>query len=77
MNISSKELTNSISDERIEELGACFWDESNEEWTQEWRDDLNPAEAALIAEWDRSYDNGIDRILCAIFTSSGRRALPS
>ncbi len=33
-------------------MTTLFWAETNENWTQEWRDDLTKEEAALVAQWD-------------------------
>lgn len=41
-----------ISKERIKELEHYFWNESNDEDTQEWRDELNLEEEKLIESWD-------------------------
>ena len=46
----------SIAKERIEELEFCFFAETNDPETEEWRDDLTPEEAALVAEWDKAFD---------------------
>ncbi len=42
-----------ISQERKEYLLDLWFEETNEDWTQEWRDALNEAEATLAARWDR------------------------
>jgi len=72
MNIHSKELSSPVSSDRIKELEDCFWSETNDEWTQEWRDDLTPAETALVDEWDRGYDSGINKLITAIVAVSER-----
>lgn len=41
-----------ISKERLDELSALFWDETNEPETQEWLDDLTQEEAVLVEQWD-------------------------
>lgn len=48
-----------ISPSRYEELHGLFWDETNEEWTQEWREDLTQEEAALVAQWDERVRKGM------------------
>ena len=44
---------------RIEELQDSFWAESEEEYTQEWRDELTVEERAMVAQWDRGYVDGL------------------
>lgn len=53
-----KEWRYMISKERIEELESYFWDETNDEETQEWRNDLNDEEEKLVSEWDEKYASG-------------------
>lgn len=48
-----------IRDERRKELESLFWAETNEDWTQEWRDDLTPEEAVMVEKWDRDYETGL------------------
>lgn len=43
----------------VEELEALFWDETNEEWTQAWREDLTQEEVALVAQWDERVRKGM------------------
>lgn len=52
-----------ITDERKQELESLFWAETNEDWTQEWRDDLTPEEAALVEKMDRDFEEGLVRIV--------------
>lgn len=42
-----------ISKSRREELLDLWFEETNEDWTQEWRGRLSEAEAALVDSWDR------------------------
>lgn len=51
-----------ISAERIQEMVALFWAETNEEWTQEWRDELTKEEAALVCRWDRDFEMGLSKM---------------
>lgn len=44
---------------RIKELESYFWDETNDEETTEWREDLNEEELNLVAEWDKRIRNGM------------------
>jgi len=48
-----------ISQERIGELESCFWDETNDEETQSWRDDLEVEEQELVDKWDGQYASSI------------------
>lgn len=43
----------------LEELETLFWSETNEEWTQEWRDDLTSEETAQVAQWDERVRKGM------------------
>jgi len=51
-----------VSKERKAEMLALWWDETNEDWTQEWRDNLNKEERALVEQWDEQYESGFQRI---------------
>lgn len=53
---------------RKEELAQLWGDETNEEWTQEWRDELTPEEQALVAKWDANACRGIRRLCDEILT---------
>ena len=55
-----------ITDERRQELASLFWDETNEEWTQEWRDNLTPEEVALVEKWDHDFETGLAE-MCEMF----------
>lgn len=55
-----------MTDKRREELASLFWAETNEDWTQEWRDDLTPEEAALVEQWDRDFEMGLARMCNSI-----------
>lgn len=39
-----------ITPERKADLQDSFWNETNEEWTQEWRDELIEEENKLIEQ---------------------------
>ena len=43
-----------------------FWAETNEEWTQEWRDDLTNEESAIVDKWDADVDKGLYNLCKAI-----------
>ncbi len=51
-----------VSMERKMELQDLWGNETNEDWTQEWRDDLSEEELALVDQWDKQYDSGICRM---------------
>jgi hypothetical protein len=51
-----------ISQERIEELESYFWDETNDEDTQEWRNDLDEEEEKLVDKWEKQYWGGYIRL---------------
>ena len=42
-----------VSKNREAALLSLWWSETNEKWTQEWRDGLNGEELALVESWDR------------------------
>ena len=51
---------------RREELTQLWSDETNEEGTQEWRDDLSPEERDFVAGLDENYCQGARRLCEAI-----------
>ena len=44
---------------RKEEIDRCWDNETSEEWTQEWRDELTEEEAAYVQAQDERYRRGI------------------
>ena len=52
-----------MTEQRREELLHLWWEETNEDWTQEWRDELTPEEQALIDSWDSSFINGVAQMI--------------
>jgi hypothetical protein len=48
-----------ISQDRIDELEYYFYNESNDEDTQTWRDYLNKEEQELINKWDKQFSKGM------------------
>ena len=48
-----------ISEARMKELADNWNAETNDPETEEWRDDLTPEEAELIADWDEGYVVGL------------------
>lgn len=48
-----------ISKERVEEIEYYFWEETSEEETQEWREDLNQEESAYVDELDKAVCKGV------------------
>jgi len=67
-----RELAPTVSDERRDELLELFWSETNEDWTQEWRDDLTPEESVLVDGWDDAYEKGVLRLMERIVAASER-----
>ena len=51
-----------ICEERERELQSLFWSETNEAWTQEWRECLTPEEAAMVGEWNERVRSGMLRM---------------
>jgi len=48
-----------LTEERLEQLQSLWWEETNEDWTQEWRDSLTPEEQATVEGWDSHYCDGV------------------
>lgn len=48
--------------ERYEELDRCFWEETNDPETQEWREELTADEAAMVAQWDAQVAHGMSQL---------------
>jgi hypothetical protein len=55
-----------ISQERLEELKSYFWAETDEEESQEWRENLSDEEAQLINEWNEKYNIAYDKVITEI-----------
>ena len=51
-----------ISEARMKELGDDWNAETNDPETEEWRDDLTPQEAKIIADWDYGYADGMHQL---------------
>lgn len=47
-----------VSRERETALLSLWWSETEEDWTQEWRNELRVEELALVESWDRRYSSG-------------------
>ena len=55
-----QELKNKIGAARVEELRHYWNEETEDEDTQEWRDEITAVdEQLLIEEWDNNYNTGI------------------
>lgn len=52
-----------MTEKRIEELLSLWWEETNEEWTQDWRDELTADEQAIVEGWDYGFANGIAQMI--------------
>jgi hypothetical protein len=51
-----------ISEARLKELEGCWNEETNDPETEEWRDELTPEEAVVIAELDEGYAVGVHQL---------------
>lgn len=51
-----------VTAEREEELRSCFWNETNDPDSEEWREDLTEDEAAMVEQWDERSSNGFSRL---------------
>ena len=56
-------LTATISESRYNELPELFRTETNNEYTQIWRDNPTPEESILIDGWEKTYENGLRMLL--------------
>ena len=52
-----------ISQERKEYLLDLWFEETNEDWTQVWRNELNQEERVLVSLWDSGYSENICCVL--------------
>ena len=52
-----------IGTELVEALERCADNETNDEETQEWREDLSEEETMLVEIWDQRYADGCESIL--------------
>lgn len=52
-----------MTEQRKEELLSLWLEETNENWTQEWRDGLTADEQAEVEQWDYGFFNGIVQII--------------
>ena len=52
-----------MTEQSKEELLSLWWEETNEKWTQEWREELTPEEQELVESWDNGFINGIARMI--------------
>lgn len=55
-----------VPPEREEELSWCFWNETNDPETEEWRDELTTDEAAMVEQWDEQTARGFQALAQAI-----------
>ncbi len=51
-----------VAPERMEELESYFWNESNDEETEYWREDLTGEEQKIVNEWDKQYASSVCKI---------------
>lgn len=59
INSMNSSLYLAMTNERKEQLLDLWIDETNEEWTQEWREELTPEEAALVKKWDEKAEHSM------------------
>ncbi len=52
-----------LTKEQCEELMWLWENETNDEETQEWRDELNREEQELVNQWDNRFSFGLSRML--------------
>lgn len=62
-----------VSEARKDEMLENWWAETDEEWTEEWRDELTPEETALVEQWDNQYCKGMARMAQAILDAEARQ----
>jgi len=48
--------------ERLEQLCSLWWDETNEAWTQKWRNGLTKEEQEIVTGWDNHYCGSVVRL---------------
>jgi len=59
-----------LTKERYETLAWLWENETNDEETQEWRDELDSEEQKLVDRWDNGFDSGLAR-MCQDLTGRG------
>lgn len=52
-----------MTEQRKEELLSLWLNETNEEWTQEWRNELTADEQAVVENWDYGFTDGITQMI--------------
>ena len=62
-----------ITKERREQLLWLFENETNEDETQKWRDELTDEEADMVALWERVYWEGLARMYHDLVESRARK----
>ena len=55
-----------ISPERETALRDNWGSETNEPWTEEWREDLTDEERELVEKWDKTFEDAYERIMWKI-----------
>ena len=60
-----------VSREREAALLSLWWSETEEDCTQEWRDELRGEELALVESWDRRYSSGVYQLCLDILQGNG------
>ena len=62
-----------IRSERLAEIESLFWSETNEDWTQEWREELTVEESNLVDEWDNRVARGMYNLAKCILDLEKKR----
>nr|WP_325220004.1 hypothetical protein [uncultured Oscillibacter sp.] len=60
-----------VSREREAALLSLWWSETEEDCTQEWRDELRGEELALVESWDQRYSSGAYQLCLDILQGNG------
>lgn len=60
-----------VSREREAALLSLWWSETEEDCTQEWRDELREEELALVESWDRRFSSGAYQLCLDILQGNG------
>lgn len=51
-----------VAEAREGELLSCFWNETNDPETEEWRENLTADEVAMVEQWDEQYLSGYQKL---------------
>lgn len=51
-----------VPEERRDELYSLWCEETNDAWTEEWRENLTPEEISLVDAWDEKSNSGLLKV---------------